>query len=304
MKTCICIPSVMKMRVRYELFKLCKSKALIVFFVLCISVYCVICVSAGPDLSEYPFDTRLYRMYAEKYSGEFSQSTLDKMNSELEQLSGQAQVSLENKALSAEEYISEDNKRAIAQQKANALEAVKQRYEQLKDGARLVYDLELNAYHTGWLRKLGMLLCLALITVITVKLSLDDHKCGMEQILFTTACGKKKLLCAKLTTAAALALMTAVIFVCADAVIIASRRDPGDLSAPVQSFRSFENSSFIISMRIWLYISFGVRVLLFTVYSLMLAAFARLTESDIGAVCIALTVTICPFVFLSSFCLI
>jgi hypothetical protein len=93
----------MKMRVRYELFKLCKSKAMIVFFVLCISVYCVICASAGPDLSEYPFDTRLYRMYAEKYSGEFSQSTLDKMNSELEQLSGQAQVSLENKALSAEE---------------------------------------------------------------------------------------------------------------------------------------------------------------------------------------------------------
>ena len=103
LKMFICTHLVMIMKLRYELFKLCKSKPLLIFFVLCISVYCVICALARPDLSEYPFDTRLYRMYAEKYSGEFSQSTLDKMNSELEQLSGQAQVSLENKALSAEE---------------------------------------------------------------------------------------------------------------------------------------------------------------------------------------------------------
>ena len=280
----------MKMRVRYELFKLCKSKALIVFFVLCISVYCVICASAGPDLSEYPFDTRLYRMYAEKYSGEFSQSTLDKMNSELEQLSGQAQVSLENKALSAEEYISEDNKRAIAQQKANALEAVKQRFEQLKDGARLVYDLELNAYHTGWLRKLGMLLCLSVITVITVKLSLDDCKCAMEQILFTTACGKKKLLIAKAAVVTVLALLTAMIFSCIDLLFIANRWDLGDLSVSAQSFRSFENSRLGVDMQTLLYISLGLRVLLFTAYALVLTFFSRLTKSDIGAVCITLVI--------------
>ena len=271
------------MKLRYELFKLCKSKPLLIFFVLCISVYCVICALARPDLSEYPFDTKLYKVYIEKYEGEFSQSTLDKMNSELEQLNEQGQVSLENKALSAEEYIREDNKRAISQQKANALEAVKQRFEQLKGGARLVYDLELNAYHTGWLKKLGILLCLALITVITVKLSLDDHKCGMEQILFTTAYGKIKLLTSKVTVVAVLALLTALIFTCIDLSFILGRWDLGDLSVSAQSFRSFEGSCFNISMLNALFISFCMRLLLFTVYSLVLTIFSRLTKSDIAA---------------------
>lgn len=278
------------MRIKYELFKLCKSKPLLIIFVLSISVYCLICALAKPDLSEYPFDTRLYKMYIEKYEGEFSQSTLDKMNSELQQLNEQAQESLENKALSAEEYIREDNKRTIAQQKSNALEAVKQWYEQLKGGARLVYDLELNAYYTGWLRKIGIFLCLAVITIITIKLSLDDCKCAMEQILFTTSCGKKKMLIAKVVVVTLLALLTALVFSCIDLSFIIGRWDLGDISASVQSFRSFEGSRLGVSMFTGMYISGVLRIIGFMVYSLLLMFFARITKNDIAATIITVVI--------------
>lgn len=277
----------MKMKLRYELFKLCKSKVLIALFTLCVSLYCILCVCAQPDLSEYTFDPKLYKMYAEKYSGKFTQQTLEEMNSELEQLTQQSQQPLENKAFTAEEYIKADNKRIAAQQKANALGAVIERYQQLKGGSRLVYDLEINAYHTGWLRKLGLLLCLALITVITLKITLDDHKCGMEQILFTTAAGKCKLLCAKLFIAALLAFITAVLFGCAELLLL-SHWDLGDTSAPLQSFRGFETGVLTASMQTALYLSFVLKVLLFAAYSAALMLFSRLTRSDIAAVCITL----------------
>ena len=287
----------MKMKIRYELFKLCKSKVLIVLFALCISLYSTLCAVVQPDLSEYTFDTRLYKMYAEKYSGEYSQKTLDEMNAELEQLTQQSQQPLENKAYTADEFIKADNVRIAAQQKANALSAVIQRYQQLKGGAHLVYDLELNAYHTGWMRKLGLLLCLALITVITLKIMLDDHKCGMEQMLFTTAAGKKKLLSAKLFTAALLSLLTAALFICTD-IIIFARWELGDISSPLQSFRSFEQITFDISMKAFLLISSVVSIISFVLYSLLLTILARLTKNDIAAAAISILILgFCAYLF-------
>ncbi len=283
------------MKLRYELFKLCKSKVLIFLFTLCVSLYCILCAAIQPDLSEYTYDTSLYKMYAEKYSGEFSETTLDEMNTELELLTQQSQQPLENKAYTAEEYIKADNGRIAAQQKANALGAVIERYQQLKSGAHLVYDLELGAYHTGWLRKLGLLLCLAMITVITLKLTLDDYKCGMQQILFTTAAGKQKLLCAKLLTVVLLAVTASVIFSCAD-IIILTRWDLGDLGAPLQSFRPFDITSANICMQAALYLTAVLHILFFTVYSILLALSAHITKSDISAAAITLTI-ISPFVY-------
>lgn len=280
----------MKMTVRYELFKLCKSKVLIVLFALCISLYFTLCAVVQPDLSEYTFDTRLYKMYAEKYSGEYSQKTLDEMNAELEQLTQQSQQPLENKAYTADEFIKADNVRIAAQQKANALGAIVERYQQLKGGSHLVYDLELGAYHIGWLHKLGLLLCLALITAITLKTMLDDHKCGMEQILFTTAAGRKKLLFAKCFAIAMLALTTAVLFGCAD-IIIFLRWDLGNISAPLQSFRSFEQITFDFSMRTAIYLTSVLHIIFFVVYSLVLTLFARITQSDIAAVAITAVIS-------------
>lgn len=272
----------MKMKLRYELFKLCKSKVLLITAVLFLSLYFVLCAVIRPDLSEYPFDTSLYKMFCEKYSGEFSQQTLDEMNAELEQLTQQSQQPFENKAFTAEEYLRADNKRIAAQQKANALGAVIKRYQQLKSGAHLVYDLELNVYHIGWLRRLGLLLCLAMITVITLKIALDDHKCGMEQILFTTAEGKRKLLCAKAFAVALLAFGTAVLFGCAEMLVL-SRWELGDLNAPLCSFKSFENISAEISMHTALRLTSALHIIFFTVYSLVLTVLARVSKSDIAA---------------------
>lgn len=287
----------MKMKLRYELFKLCKSKVLLITAVLFLSLYFVLCAVIRPDLSEYPFDTSLYKMFCEKYSGEFSQQTLDEMNAELEQLTQQSQQPLENKAFTAEEYLRADNKRIAAQQKANALGAVIKRYQQLKSGAHLVYDLELCAYHIGWLRRLGLLLCLAMITVITLKIALDDHKCGMEQILFTTAAGKKKLLSAKQFTAALLSLFTAALFICTD-IIIFARWELGDISSPLQSFRSFEQITFDISMKAFLLISSVVSIISFVLYSLLLTIFARLTKNDIAAAAISILILgFCAYLF-------
>ena len=145
-------------------------------------------------------------------------------------------------------------------------------------------------YENKRLRKLGLLLCLALITVITLKITLDDHKCGMEQILFTTAAGKKKLLFTKCFTIAILALLMGMLLSCADIMILA-RWNPGELAVPIQSFRCFASTSFNISMQTAIYLTSVLHIIFFVVYSLVLTLFASITQSDIAAVAVTAVIS-------------
>lgn len=279
MKTFICIPSVMKM-IKYELKKLYSAKALIILTTALICLYALLCAVIKPDLSKYTFDTEIYKMYISKYGGEYSQQTYNNMCAELEKQQKIAQQDLSGSSYTADEYMFLSEQITAAEHKAQALEAVIDRYMSLKSGQQLVYDLEFTEFTNGYLKKFGTLLCLISVTVITLRLSLSDYKCGMESIMFTTCSGKRNILRTKLIISMIAAAIISLLFGLCETIIIYSR-DFGDISVPICSYGGFEGCKYDISLRSALYLSVIIKTIGCMMYSALLFVISRLVKNEV-----------------------
>ncbi len=266
--------------IKYELKKLCSAKALVILTAALICLYAMLCAVIRPDLSKYTFDTELYKMYISKYGGEYSQQTYNDMCAELEKQQKIAQQDLSGSSYTVDEYMFLSEQITAAEHKAQALEAVIDRYTSLESGQQLVYDLEFTDFINGYLKKLGTLLCLISVTVITLRLSLSDYKCGMESIMFTTYSGKRNILRIKLIIAIISASVIALLFGLCELIIIYSR-DLGDISAPICSYGGFEECKYGISLRSALYLSVPIKILGCILFSVLLFVVSRFVKNDI-----------------------
>lgn len=268
----------------YEIKKLWCARALMIVAATALGLYALLCAVMRPDFSTYTFDPELYKMYIERYAGRYSEQTYDELCAELEAQKQIAEQQISG-SYTSDEYMFLSQQQIVANQKALALDAVRERYEQLED-RELVYDLEFQAFVNGYLKKLGVLLCLAVVTAITLKVSLGDHKCGMEGIMFSTETGRLKLIRAKLIIAMLAALAVSLLFCICDAVIVL-RWDLGDTSAMLRSFIGYEKTSLDISLRSAMYLSVISRAAAHIVYSAVLFAVSRKTKNEIVSAVIA-----------------
>lgn len=266
--------------IKYELKKLCSVKALVILTTALICIYALLCAFIRPDLSRYTFDTELYKMYVSRYGGEYSQQTYNDMCAELEAQRQIAEQKLGSTSYTADEYMFLSEQITAAEHKAQALEAVIDRYTSLESGQQLVYDLEFTDFINGYLKKLGTLLCLISVTVITLRLSLSDYKCGMESIMFTTCSGKRNILRTKLIISMIAAAIISLLFGLCETIIIYSR-DLGDISVPICSYGGFEECKYGISLRSALYLSVPIKMLGCILFSVLLFVVSRFVKNDI-----------------------
>ena len=266
--------------IKYELKKLCSAKALVILTAALICLYAMLCAVIRPDLSKYTFDTELYKMYISKYGGEYSQQTYNDMCAELEKQQQIAEQDISGSSYTADEYMFLSEQITAAVHKAQALEAVIDRYTSLEIGQQLVYDLEFTEFTNGYLKEFGTLLCIITVTIITLKLSLSDHKCGMEGIMFTTRSGRYNILRSKLIIAITGAAIISLLFGLCELMIIRSR-DLGDISAPICSYEGFGECSYNISLKSALYLSVIIKMLGCTVYAALLFIVSRIVKNDI-----------------------
>lgn len=266
--------------IKYELKKLCSAKALVILTAALICLYAMLCAVIRPDLNKYTFDTDLYKMYISKYGGEYSRQTYNDMCAELEKQQQIAEQDISGSSYTADEYMFLSEQITAAEHKAQALEAVIDRYTSLESGQQLVYDLEFTDFINGYLKKLGTLLCLISVTVITLRLSLSDYKCGMESIMFTTYSGKRNILRIKLIIAIISASVIDLLFGLCELIIIYSR-DLGAISAPICSYGGFEGCKYDISLRSALYLSVPIKMLGCSLFSFLLFVISRFVKNDI-----------------------
>ena len=268
--------------IKYELKKLYSAKALVILTAALICIYALLCAFIRPDLSRYTFDTELYKMYVSRYGGEYSQQTYNDMCAELEAQRQIAEQNLGSTSYTADEYMFLSEQITAAEHKVQALEAVIDRYTSLKSGQQLVYDLEFEEYINGYLKKLGTLFFLISVTVITLRLSLYDYKCGMESILFTTRSGKHSILRDKLLLALAISVIISVLFSMAEQLIFLSH-DFGDESAPICSYADFEGCKYDISLKSAMYLSVVIKMLGCIIFSALLFVVSRVARNEIIA---------------------
>lgn len=266
--------------IKYELKKLCSAKALIILTTALICMYALLCAVIRPNLSKYTFDTEIYKMYISKYGGEYSKQTYNNMCAELEKQQKIAQQDLSGSSYTADEYMFLSEQITAAEHKAQALEAVIDRYMSLKSGQQLVYDLEFTEFTNGYLKKFGTMLCLISVTIITLRLSLSDYKCGMESIMFTTCSGKRNILRTKLIISIIAAAIISLLFGLCETIIIYSR-DLGDISVPICSYGGFEGCKYDISLRSALYLSVPIKMLGCSLFSVLLFVVSRFVKNDI-----------------------
>ena len=268
--------------IKYELKKLCSAKALVILTAALICLYAMLCAVIRPDLNKYTFDTELYKMYISKYGGEYSQQTYNDMCAELEKQQQIAEQDISGSSYTADEYMFISEQITAAEHKAQALEVVIDRYTSLKSGQQLVYDLEFEEYINGYLKKLGTLFFLISVTVITLRLSLYDYKCGMESILFTTQSGKHSILRDKLLLALAISVIISVLFSMAEQLIFLSH-DFGDVSAPICSYAGFEGCKYGISLKSAMCFSVVIKMLGSIIFSALLFVVSRVVRNEIIA---------------------
>lgn len=268
--------------IKYELKKLCGGRTLIILTAALICIYALLCAFIRPDLSKYTFDTELYKMYISRYGGEYSQQTYNDMCAELEAQRQIAEQDLSGSSYTADEYMFISEQITAAEHKAQALEAVIDRYTSLKSGQQLVYDLEFTDFINGYLKKLGTLFFLISVTVITLRLSLSDYKCGMESIMFTTQSGKHSILRDKLLLALVISVMISVLFSMAEQLIFLSH-DFGDVSDPICSYTGFEGCKYGISLKSAMCFSVVIKMLGCIIFSALLFVVSRVVRNEIIA---------------------
>ena len=233
----------------------------------------------------YSFDTQLYKEYAELYAGPYSKETERIIHASLVVSERLGEYKMEYEELSSEEMREQNQKMMLANLKTAALNEIQNKYAQLsacKEYApEMTYDIEATEYFQkfgmNWAALIGMALLLPL-------LMLGDANCGMEQILFPTITGQKRITLAKLLTACSVSAALMLLCTLLQWGIFSVRWDFGTLAVPVQSLTGF-GSCTIKSSISGCMILFGIiRILAAPAAALLLCLLSVLIRKEPAAI--------------------
>ena len=224
---------------------------------------------------QYTFDEKLYAEYVARFAGVWSEETAQTIRAEKETADQKRQLG------NPEELEESQQERLLASVQYNVLSALEEKYSRLESCKEkqpiLTYDLAL----TDYLRKFGMnwASLLALLCLCPM-LMLGDAQCGMEQILFPAAIGRKTVITAKLRNAVILAAAMTAVCSGIQFGIMAVRLDFGALNVPVQSITGFEQCALDLSVRSCLLICWLLRIPAAAVFVLLVCLLSVLLRKD------------------------
>lgn len=249
---------------------------------LCLLLHFLFCAFTKPEYSVFLTNASMYRNYVQRYSGEYSKATAEKIAAEIEK---------QTEIASAE---SQGTEQMMAEVKIPILEKIQEKYASLEPlqqfGAILVYDLEFTSYakkaQLDWM-------ALLVVTVFSVGVFFGDFRCGMEQLLIPSKMGRKRILRGKAAAVVVLSGITAAVFYFLQLAYFQKKWRLGDLSAPMQSFSGFEDCTLPFRMQDALLLAGGLKILATMVFALFLAFFTLFFRNEILAVAVTAALTGC-----------
>lgn len=240
---------------------------------------CIACLAKPSEI--YTFDKELYKGYIEHYGGEYSTETEQAIQAEMAELAEGMRQSASTEMTSAFEMTEQSDKQLLNSMKYNALMELDAKYSRLASCRDfqpiLTYDVELLDYIKKfgicWVSLIGMMFLIPLFM-------LGDAICGMEQILFPTATGRKTIVVAKLLAAVTIGIGVTVVCSVVQWAIISAQWDLGRLDVPIQSISGFEQCTVDISAKSCILLFGAIRILAAPAASLMLCALSVIIRKE------------------------
>ena len=265
---------------RYEMKKLLIVRKGWIFLLVILLGQIGIASFAKPS-EIYTFDKGLYTGYVEHYGGEYSAETEEAIQAEMIELAEAMQQSDPAEMTSVFEMEEQSDKQLLNSMKNNAMIELQAKYSRLASCSEfqpvLTYDIELTDYvkkfGISWASLIGMMFLIPM-------LMLGDTNCGMEQILFTTATGRKTIVRAKLLAAVSIGFGVTAICSVLQWTIMSARWDFGKLDIPIQSISGFESCTVNISVKECILLFGVIRILSAPAVALMLCALSSLIRKE------------------------
>ncbi len=266
---------------RYECRKLLFAQRGIWLIAAAVCVQILICLTARFHAYNYTFDTNAYRIYAERFAGPYRAETAAEIAEELAEQINNANTPLPD-SLTADEYAEFSANISLAQSKIAVLQEISAHYSTLEHtGGDMCYDLELCDLIARFSVNWSSLLCIAVLTVLIL---LGDRGCGMEQILFPTKAGKRRIQAAKLLTAAVLSAVVTALCLALQWGIFGVRWQLGKWDIPVQSLTGFFGCALQITVGQAILLASFMQIMAAVSAAMLTALCAKLLKKEIPAI--------------------